>query len=79
MELKIDLAIGPSPIPTTGKVKSLKLNMYKVEKISIEMLNYMSNVCIALKDSEKIIINASEKLIEELKVFSIVHNVKIID
>lgn len=80
-DLKIDMlgiSFAGSPEVIKGNYNSIWFNMYGISEVDIRILNFMSSVCMKNRDSKKLIINADEKIKEELLFFLNSHKARFV-
>lgn len=76
-DLKIDLRDRPT-IKYESGYKNIFINMYGMSEVEKGDIDFMANVFIKSPKAAKLIINASEKIKEQLKVFCLSHGARFI-
>lgn len=77
-DLKINVLNSNYDLPKNKNYKNIWFNLYGIEKPDTELINFMAQICEDNKEAKKLIINANEKIKEELRVFSLVHKARFI-
>ncbi len=77
-DLKINVLSTKYIVPDENNYKSIWINLYGVSIIEQKLITYLADIFEKNPNAKKLLINTSEKIKEELKVFSKVHGAKFI-
>lgn len=72
-DLKINVLSSDLEPPKTKGYSNIWFNLYGIAAANLELIKYMAQICQDNPKAKKLLINANEKIKEELKVFSKVH------
>jgi len=78
MDVRIDILSTNFVVPKNKKLKNIWINLYGIENITPKRLKYMADVFLNNPKANRLIINASDQVEEELKIFGKVHNAQFI-
>lgn len=79
MDLKIDLLTSNLVPPTKAKPKNIWINMWGVERITQKQLKFMADLFCNNPEASRLVVNANDKIKEELEIFRRVHNVRFME
>lgn len=77
-DLKINVLSSEYQAPESKGYSNVWFNMYGIEEADQELVTFLAQICEDNKEAKKLIINANEKIKEQLKVFSRVHKARFI-
>lgn len=72
-DLKVNVLSSDLVPPKTNGYSNVWFNLYGVKEANAELARYMAQICQDNPKAKKLLINANEKIKEELKIFSEVH------
>lgn len=72
-DLKINVLSSNFIPPESKGYKSVWFNLYGIKEADQKLVKYLGQICMDNKNSKKLLINANEKIKEQLKVFCEVH------
>jgi hypothetical protein len=79
-DLKINvLSADYDDFPENKGYSNVWFNLYGIEEANKELVAYMAQICQDNKEAKKLLINANEKIREQLKVFAEVHEARFIE
>lgn len=77
-DLKINVLSTKFILPEENNYKTIWINMYGVLEVEKRLIEYLAEIFDKNPNAKKLLINASEKIKEELKVFCEVHEARFI-
>lgn len=77
-DLKINILNSEYVPPEANGYTNVWFNMFGVEEADYKLVEYLAQICEDNKEAKKLIINANEKIKEQLKIFAEVHDVRFI-
>ena len=72
-DLKINVLSSGYVPPKTKGYKTVWFNLYGIREADQDLVKYMGHISMDNKEAKKLLINANEKIKEQLKVFCEVH------
>lgn len=79
LDLKINVLSADYDIfPELKGYSNVWFNMYGIEETDSKLVAFLAQICQDNKEAKKLIINANEKIKEQLRVFSKVHKARFI-
>lgn len=77
-DLKINVLSTKFILPEENNYKTIWINMYGVLEVEKKLIEYLAEIFNKNPNAKKLLINTSEKIKEELKVFCEVHEARFI-
>lgn len=77
-DLKINILTSDYKPPESSGYKNIWFNLYGIEEADQELVQYLGKICQDNERANKLLINANEKIKEQLEVFSRVHGAEFI-
>lgn len=78
-DLKINVLTSDLDPPKSKGYSNVWFNLYGIEEVNQDILAYLAQICVDNPEGKKLIINANEKIKEQLKIFAEVHSAKFVE